>query len=152
MITISTMMTISTIMTIATMMTISTMLSIVFGRKLEVLHKEVGGCLISYNLQLACVRMLDVIWPDAHCRVDRSDRKTSLSQSLTHSRRELLGQLEISAMNTFKNTIVETQESFSLCSVSMSKQSMLWLLRLLPQLTAWTVAYMPKYIPSCLER
>ena len=24
-------------------------------RKLEVLHKEVGGCLISYNLQLDCV-------------------------------------------------------------------------------------------------
>ena len=29
--------------------------------KLEVVHKEVGGCLISYNLRLACVRKLEVI-------------------------------------------------------------------------------------------
>ena len=28
------------------------------------LHKKVGGCLISYNLQFACVRKLEVIWPD----------------------------------------------------------------------------------------
>ena len=27
-----------------------------FIRKLEVVHKQVGVCLISYNLQLACVR------------------------------------------------------------------------------------------------
>ena len=33
----------------ATMMTMATM------RNLEVVHKEVGGCLISYNLQLDCV-------------------------------------------------------------------------------------------------
>ena len=32
-----------------------------YMRKLEVVHKEVGGCLISYNLQLACVRKLEVI-------------------------------------------------------------------------------------------
>ena len=32
-------------------------------KKLEVVHvhKEVGGCLISYNLQLACIRKLKVI-------------------------------------------------------------------------------------------
>ena len=39
-------------------------------RKLEVVHKEVGGCLISYNLQLACIRKLEVIWPDA-CSLPR---------------------------------------------------------------------------------
>ena len=32
-----------------------------YRRKLEVVHNEVGGCPISYNLQLACVRMLEVI-------------------------------------------------------------------------------------------
>ena len=31
-------------------------MTIKFVRKLEVVHKEVGGCLISYNLQLACVK------------------------------------------------------------------------------------------------
>ena len=30
-------------------------------RKLKVVHKEDGDCLISYNLQLACVRKLEVI-------------------------------------------------------------------------------------------
>ena len=40
------------------------LMTIKFVRKLEVVHKEVGGCLISYNLQLACVMMLEVIWPD----------------------------------------------------------------------------------------
>ena len=55
--TILTMMTIATMMTISTLMTISTMLNIVFGRKLEVVHKEVGGYLTR------C----------AHCRVDRSN-------------------------------------------------------------------------------
>ena len=32
------------------------LMTIKFVRKLEVVHKKVGGCLISYNLQLACVR------------------------------------------------------------------------------------------------
>ena len=32
-----------------------------YTRKLEVVHKEVGGCLISYNLQIACVGKLEVI-------------------------------------------------------------------------------------------
>ena len=36
------------------MMTMTTIMN------LEVVHKEVGGCLISYNLQLACVRKLEV--------------------------------------------------------------------------------------------
>ena len=35
------------------------MMTIEFVRKLEVVHKQVGGCLISYNLQLVCVRKLD---------------------------------------------------------------------------------------------
>ena len=30
----------------------------------QVVHKEVGCCLISYNLRLACIRMLEVIWLD----------------------------------------------------------------------------------------
>ena len=60
-------------MTIATMMTKATMMSMATMRKLEVVHKEVGGCPISYNLQHACVRKLEVIWPDAHCRVDSSN-------------------------------------------------------------------------------
>ena len=61
----STMTIISTMMIILTMMTISPMMTIVFVRKLEAVHKKVGGCLISYNLQLACVMR-------AHCRVDCS--------------------------------------------------------------------------------
>ena len=52
-------MTIMTIMTIATRMSMATM------RKLEVVHKKVGGCLISFNLQLASVRKFEAIWPDA---------------------------------------------------------------------------------------
>ena len=35
-----------------------------YTRKLEIVHKEVGGCLISYNLQLACVRKLEVSGPN----------------------------------------------------------------------------------------
>ena len=65
MMSVATMMTITTMMTmmmtIVTMNTISTMMTIVFVRKLKVVHKQVGGCLISYNLQLACVRELEVI-------------------------------------------------------------------------------------------
>ena len=30
-------------------------------RKLKVVHEKFGGCLISYNLQIACVRKLEVI-------------------------------------------------------------------------------------------
>ena len=57
-------MTSLTMMTISTMLTISTMMSIMFVRKLEVVHKQVGGYLIPYNIQLACVRKLMVIWPN----------------------------------------------------------------------------------------
>ena len=32
-----------------------------YTRKLVVVHKEVKGCLMSYNLQLACLRKLQVI-------------------------------------------------------------------------------------------
>ena len=66
MMTISTVITISTIMTILTMRAISPMITTVSLRKLEAVHKEVGGCLISYNLKFACIfifliRKLDVI-------------------------------------------------------------------------------------------
>ena len=33
----------------------------VVHKEIGVVHKEVGGCLISYNLQLACVAKLEVI-------------------------------------------------------------------------------------------
>ena len=62
MITIRTTMT--TNMSMATMMTNMTiwaMMTIIFVRKLEVVHKQVGGYLISYNLPLAFVRKLKVI-------------------------------------------------------------------------------------------
>ena len=43
-----------------------------FARELEVVYKQVGIYLISYNLQLACVRKLEVILPDMlHCCEDR---------------------------------------------------------------------------------
>ena len=42
-------------------MTLTTIMTL---RKLEVERKEVGGCLVSYNLQLAYSRKLEVIWPD----------------------------------------------------------------------------------------
>ena len=79
-ITIITTMTTMTIAIMAAMMTMMTMrkLEVVhkqFGaymRKLEALNKEVGGCLIWYNLQLACVRQLEVIWPDARTLPHRS--------------------------------------------------------------------------------
>ena len=43
-------------------------------RIVEVVHKQVGGCLILYNLKHAFVRKLDVIWPDV--RVDPSKKQT----------------------------------------------------------------------------
>ena len=50
------------------------MVSIAFVRKLKLLHKQVGGYLISYSLQLACVRKLEVFDEmNAHCRIDRSE-------------------------------------------------------------------------------
>ena len=68
-------------------------MTIKFVRKLEAVHKEVGGCLISYNLQLACLTKLEVIWPDARPLLRRSfwidngeSVSQSLTQSLTHSR------------------------------------------------------------------
>ena len=48
-------------LTIMTTMTIATMMSMATMRKLEVVHKKVGGCLISFNLQLASVRKLEAI-------------------------------------------------------------------------------------------
>ena len=35
---------------------------VVFVRKLNVVHKQVGGCLISYHLQLACLRTVMFWW------------------------------------------------------------------------------------------
>ena len=50
-----------TVMTMATMMTKTIMITFVFVRKLEVVQKQVRGSMISYNLQLACVRKMEVI-------------------------------------------------------------------------------------------
>ena len=87
MMTILTMMAILTKTTSLTMMTISTLMSIVFVSKLEVVHKQVGGYLIPYNLQPPCVRMLEVIWPNAGALPRRSlwmMNHYSLSQSVSH--------------------------------------------------------------------
>ena len=47
---------------------------VVFVRKLEVVHKQVGDRLIPYDLQIACVRKLEVICQMcAHCRIDHSE-------------------------------------------------------------------------------
>ena len=51
--------TMTTMMIMTTIMTIS--MTIVFVTTLEVVRKQVGGCLISHNLQLACARKLEVI-------------------------------------------------------------------------------------------
>ena len=47
-------------MTMTAMMTTTAMMTMTAIMNLQVVHKEVGGCLISYNLQLACVRKLEV--------------------------------------------------------------------------------------------
>ena len=77
------------IMTMTTMMiiTITTMTTMMTN-----LHKQVGGYLIPYNLQLACVRkwrLSDQM--RAHCCVDRSELEyhESLTQSLTRVGEEL---------------------------------------------------------------
>ena len=67
-------------------------------KKLEAVRKEVGGCLISYNLQHACVRKLEVIWPDACALLRRSlwmMNAELLTQWVTYVGIELLWQLKI---------------------------------------------------------
>ena len=54
-----------------------------YMRMLEVVHKEVGGCLISYNLRLACVRKLEVI---------QSDVRAFLRHSLKINYHELMSE------------------------------------------------------------
>ena len=54
-------MTNMTTMITMTTKTMATMMTMETRRKLEVVHKEVKGCLISNNLQLAFVRNLEVI-------------------------------------------------------------------------------------------
>ena len=67
---------------------------VVFVRKLEVVHNQVGGCLISYNLQLACLRKVGVGWPDTRI-VDPSEwTQWCVFQSVIYVGRELLGQLK----------------------------------------------------------
>ena len=65
-------------------------------RLLEVVHKQVGGCLISYNLQLACVRKLEFIWPDVCLLRSLSiiNGEWISAQCLTRLGLELLGQLK----------------------------------------------------------
>ena len=52
-------------------------------RMLEVVHKEVGGCLMSYNLRLACARKLEVI---------QSDVRAFLRHSLKINYHELMSE------------------------------------------------------------
>ena len=83
--TLSTMVTISSMMNIPTMITISTMMTTVSLRKLEVVNKEVGDFLISFNLKLGCVRKLEVVLPDARALPRRLlciMNNESLSQSV----------------------------------------------------------------------
>ena len=50
-------------------------------KMLEVVHKQVGDCLIWYNLQLACVRNLEVIC--SHCLVNFSEL-TIVNESVSY--------------------------------------------------------------------
>ena len=54
-------MTIMTAMTTMTTMTVATMMTMATLKKWQVVHKEVGGCLISYNLRLTSIRKLEII-------------------------------------------------------------------------------------------
>ena len=65
-------------------------------RKLEIVQREVGGCLISYNFQLACVRKLGVS-DQMHIAalITQIDNHESLSHLFTEVCIELLGQLQI---------------------------------------------------------
>ena len=63
---------------------------------LYVVHKEVGGCLISYNLQLACVMCMEVGGYLTRCALPRRSLKLIIiNHSLTHESIELLGQLKM---------------------------------------------------------
>ena len=48
----------------------------------EVVHTQVGGCLISFNLQLSCVRILEVVWQTVHAlRNDNHDYHDLITHS-----------------------------------------------------------------------
>ena len=91
---------------------------VVFIRKLEVVHKNIGGCLISYNLQLACVRgwrLSDQM--HAHCRVDCSEWWI-INQWFPYEGIELLWQLKSNTVYVMifwnENITVVTCEELSL--------------------------------------
>ena len=54
-------MSVSVLSVLCVLVDLSVLMAIAFVGKLEVVHKEVEGCLISYNLHLTCVRKLEVI-------------------------------------------------------------------------------------------
>ena len=87
--------TATTIMTTMTTISTMSMMIMVTMRKLEVVHKEVGGCLVSYNLQPACVRGLEVIWPDARALPCRSLILIFMSHSLTSCKDYVVSQVGI---------------------------------------------------------
>ena len=59
----------------------------------EVVHTQVGGCLISFNLQLNCVRILEVVWQTVHAlRNDTHDYHDLITHSGKRKVKELLGQ------------------------------------------------------------
>ena len=65
-------------------------------RQLEVVKKQVGGCQISYDLQLACVGKLEVICRDAGftALIALNDNHQLLSESVPYVSVELHGQLK----------------------------------------------------------
>ena len=62
-----------------------------YVRKLKVVHKEVGGCLIRYNLQLACEGKLEIICIALN---DESLITHSVTQYVRYVGKELLWQLK----------------------------------------------------------
>ena len=59
----------------------------------EVVHTQVGGCLISFNLRLSCVRILEVVWQTVHAlRNDNHDYHDLITHSGKRKGKELLGQ------------------------------------------------------------
>ena len=73
--------------------------------KLEVVHKEVGGCLISYNIQLACVKKLEVIWPVA-CSLPRRSLKLII---ITHSRWGILFMSGVSFFQDYSRKLYKSE-------------------------------------------
>ena len=129
-------MSVSVLSVLCVLVDLSVLMAIAFVGKLEVVHKEVEGCLISYNLQLACIRKLEVIWPLvsdqmwAHCCVDCSNRLIiihSVSDSHCIVGIDLLGQLKILTLLEFPLT-PPRQTIFNRALSSLANIRQFWLI------------------------